>query len=61
MEPLAVGRARPERVNRVAHYTLWLLVLSGMRSDVPNWLAHYALWLALPGMPVVGHRSTPRD
>ena len=31
-----------------------------MRSKVPNWQAQGALWLfALPGMPVVGHRSTP--
>ena len=60
-EPLAVGSARSDRVNRVAHYALWLFVLSGMRSKIPNWLAQYALWLVvLPGMPVVGHRFTPR-
>jgi hypothetical protein len=60
-EPLAIGRSRSERINGKAHHALWLFAPPGMRSEVSNRYAHHALWLfVLAGMPVAGHRSTPR-
>jgi hypothetical protein len=61
-KPLTPGRSRPERIDGKAQHALWLSVPSGMRSEVSNRHAQHALRLfALPGLPTVGHSSTPRS